>query len=61
MTPEEIKQLRKALKLNTTNFGKLAGVGPKAVEAWEYGVNKPSGAALVLLNMAKDKLQGEMK
>jgi len=57
MTPEEIKALRKALTLNTRNFGKLTGVCGKAVEAWEYGVNKPSGAALVLLNMVKKTME----
>jgi DNA-binding transcriptional regulator YiaG len=44
-----IKQLRKQHSLNTTQFGDKLGVGRRAVEAWEQGVNKPSKSAVILL------------
>ena len=45
----EIKRLRKSLKLNTKDFGKLVGVSGRTVESWEQGLRTPSKSAQILL------------
>ena len=52
-TPEEIKKLRLSLSLSVRMLAELLGVTSKTVEAWEAGVNTPSGAAKRLLSMLK--------
>ncbi len=52
-SPAEIKKLRLSLSLSVRMLAELLGVTSKAVEAWESGVNTPSGAAKRLLSMLK--------
>ena len=49
--PEEIKAIRKKTGLSQKLFAGYMGVSDKTVEAWEAGINHPSGAASRLLNM----------
>lgn len=49
MTSDEIKQIRKKLRLSAEKFGALVGVGKKTVESWEQGVRNPSGPARKIL------------
>jgi putative transcriptional regulator len=42
---EELKQIRKQLRMTQVGFANLLGVSSKTVEAWEAGTNQPSGAA----------------
>lgn len=47
----EVKMIRKSTGLSQKLFASYMGVSAKTVEAWEAGVNRPSGAASRLLNM----------
>ena len=48
---EEIKQIRKNTGLSQKLFASYLGVSNKTVEAWECGINQPSGAASRMLHM----------
>lgn len=48
----EVKKIRLYLQLSVGLFADLLGVSPKTVEAWESGINTPSGPALRLMRMA---------
>jgi DNA-binding transcriptional regulator YiaG len=52
----DIQDLRKKLKMNTKQFGEACGVSPRTVEDWEQGRRNPSGAALKLLEMLREKI-----
>lgn len=41
MTKEEIKEVRKALKVSQKVFAALLGVSLRAVQNWEAGKSKP--------------------
>jgi putative transcriptional regulator len=52
---EDIKLIRVSLEMPQRLFAGVIGVSPKTVEAWESGINKPSGAATrMLMVMEKD-------
>jgi len=48
---EKIKELRKQTNLTQKYFAELIGVTPRAVEAWEAGTRKPTGAAKRLFQL----------
>lgn len=48
---EEIKKIRKSTGMSQKTFASYLGVSDKTVEAWEMGINRPSGAASRMLNM----------
>ncbi len=50
-SPDEIRALRRRLKLSVGMFASLFAVSDKTVEAWEAGTNVPSGPALRLMSM----------
>lgn len=52
--PEEIKIIRANLQMTQVIFAAVLGVSKKTVEAWERGVNSPSGPASRLLKIFKD-------
>lgn len=52
--PEEIKLIRTNLQMTQVIFAAILGVSKKTVEAWEQGVNSPSGPANRLLKIFKD-------
>ena len=47
----DIQKIRKSTGLSQRLFAGYLGVSKKTVEAWEAGINQPSGAASRLLNM----------
>lgn len=47
----DVQKIRKATGLSQRLFACYLGVSKKTVEAWEAGINQPSGAASRLLNM----------
>lgn len=47
----EIKEIRKNTGLSQKLFASYLGVSNKTVEAWERGINQPSGAASRMLHM----------
>lgn len=48
---EQIKTIRRSVKMSQKSFASYLGVSEKTVEAWEAGTNHPSGAASRILNM----------
>lgn len=48
---EEIKEIRRNTGLSQKLFASYLGVSNKTVEAWERGINQPSGAASRMLHM----------
>lgn len=55
MTTADIRNLRRALGLNTTEFGALVGVSGRSVEDWEQGRRKPSGPARKMMEQIKQE------
>ncbi len=55
MTKKEIALLRENLKCSQAVFARSLNVSVKTIQAWEQGIGKPSGAALKLLSIAKNK------
>lgn len=51
MSAKEIRALRLSLHLSTALFASVFNVSGKTVEAWESGVNTPSGSSLRLMRM----------
>jgi len=54
-SPTKIKLIRKKSKLSQAVFARIINVSLAAIRQWERGERKPSGAALKLLNLVKDK------
>lgn len=50
-TAKEVQRIRNNTGLSQKLFAGYMGVSVKTVEAWEAGINKPSGAASRILNM----------
>lgn len=48
---KEIQDIRKKTGLSQKLFASYMGVSVKTVEAWETGINHPSGAASRILSM----------
>ena len=51
MTPEEIREIRKALKLTQAEAGTVLGGGPRAFAKYEAGVVEPSAGLVKLLRL----------
>ena len=50
-TSEEIRQIRKTLKVSQSVFAKLLNVSLSSVRQWEQGLRKPSGSTMILLEL----------
>ena len=50
-TADEVKKIRKHTAMSQKIFASYLGVSEKTVEAWESGINTPSGTASRILNM----------
>ena len=48
---EEVKEIRHSTGFSQKLFASYMGVSDKTVEAWEAGINHPSGAASRILSM----------
>jgi putative transcriptional regulator len=55
LTPKEIKQIRTHEKVSQPVFALYLNVSPHTVKHWEQGTKHPTGAALKLLNLVRDK------
>jgi putative transcriptional regulator len=55
MDAEEIKQLRLSHKVSQAVFAQYLNVKSVTVRKWELGTNRPSGPALKLLHLIKQK------
>ncbi len=58
---DEIKRIRNSTGMSQKTFASYMGVSVKTVEAWEAGINRPSGTASRLLTMMEmdDNLTNE--
>ena len=50
-TAKEVQNIRRATGFSQKLFASYMGVSYKTVEAWESGINRPSGAASRILSM----------
>ena len=53
LDPKQIVGIRASLNASQGVFASYLGVSKAAVVAWEYGIRRPSGAALRLLEIAR--------
>lgn len=47
----DVKGIRKKMRLSQTQFASKFGFSPQLVRNWEQGINRPAGAARVLLTV----------
>lgn len=50
-SPDEIRKIRTDVDMSQKIFASYLGVSEKTVEAWEAGINTPSGTASRILHM----------
>lgn len=55
LTPNEIRAIREQMHLSQSAFARYLDVNATLVSDWERGVKKPSGAALRLLTVVREK------
>lgn len=55
MPPQEVREIRRKLKVSQAVFARLLNVPVVTEASWEVGRRNPSGAALRLLQIAKRK------
>ncbi|MCF7528663.1 helix-turn-helix domain-containing protein [Neisseria lisongii] len=55
LTPADIKAIREREELTQAAFAIHLNISKNNISAWERGVKKPSGAALKLLTLVKNK------
>jgi putative transcriptional regulator len=55
MAPAEIRRIRSSLGVSQAAFAALLNVPKKTATSWESGIRTPSGAALKLLRLVRQK------
>ena len=55
LTGDEIRAIREKEQLTQAAFAIHLNIGKNQVSDWERGIKKPSGAALMLLTLVKNK------
>jgi len=55
LQPDEIKQVREGAKVSQAVFAAILNTSVYTVQKWESGDKKPTGTALKLLHMVKNK------
>ena len=55
LSGEDIKAIREREALSQAAFAMYLNIGKNQVSEWERGIKKPSGAALKLLTIVKNK------
>lgn len=51
----QIKQIRTSVGMTQVLFANYMGVSTKTVEAWEKGINRPTGTACRLISLLENK------
>jgi DNA-binding transcriptional regulator YiaG len=59
MSPDQIRALRKILKLTQQQLADLIGAQRVSVSRWEIGASRPTGAYLKLLMDLKEKAKAK--
>jgi DNA-binding transcriptional regulator YiaG len=57
MTPQQIRELRQALKLTQQQLADKIGARQHTVARWETGVNEPKGAYAMLLRQLSERVK----
>lgn len=57
MASNDVKNIRLSLDMTQAIFAAVMGVSVKTVEAWESGINTPSGTARRMLSLLKSDPQ----
>ncbi len=55
LQPDEIKQVRESAKVSQAVFSTILNISVYTVQKWESSDKKPTGTALKLLHMVKNK------
>jgi len=55
LLPQEIKKIRANEKVSQPIFAMYLNVSPYTVKHWEQGTKHPTGAALKLLNLVRER------
>ncbi len=55
LLPEQIKQIREVSRVSQAVFARLLNTSLSTVQKWEIGQKKPTGAALKLLHLVKQR------
>lgn len=55
LPPEQIKQIREANHISQSVFAALLNTSVSTVQKWETGQKRPTGIALKLLHLVRDK------
>lgn len=55
LRPEQIKQIREVSRVSQAVFARLLNTSLSTVQKWEIGQKKPTGAALKLLHLVKQR------
>ena len=55
LEPAQIKQIRESSRVSQAVFAKLLNTSASTVQKWEVGQKKPTGTALKLLHLVRDK------
>ena len=55
LEPAQIKRIRERARVSQAVFARLLNTSASTVQKWEIGQKRPTGTALKLLHMVKDK------
>ena len=55
LEPEQIRQIREACRVSQAVFASLLNTSVSTVQKWEIGQKRPSGTALKLLHLVKNR------
>jgi putative transcriptional regulator len=55
LQPEQIKQIRETNQVSRSVFAALLNTSVSTVQKWEVGQKRPTGIALKLLHLVRDK------
>lgn len=55
LKPEEIKQIRENSRVSQAVFARLLNTSTSTVQKWEIGQKRPTGTALKLLHLVRER------
>ncbi|BAC89584.1 helix-turn-helix domain-containing protein [Gloeobacter violaceus] len=55
LAPEQIKSIRETARMSQAVFAATLNTSTSTIQKWEVGQKKPSGPALKLLHLVKDR------
>jgi len=55
LEPQQIKQLRESFNVSQSVFAAILNISSSTVQKWEIGQKRPTGAAVKLLHLVREK------